>query len=355
MKINRIKLIESLDKVTPALATSDLVPVNQCFWIYGKHVTASDGTLTINASLPEDIDIKCAVPATQLLALLKSMTSETIMLDVDSTKGLFLVKSPRGAIKGKFTFMDYPSDVGMIKNPKIKKSENDFKGLLDGLRYCQYSVSKNGASGVYCGIHVNGKMLFSTDKSQISKYDTGEDIFVGELTLPIKFIKVLLKNEGNIDKIGMSTNNIVVVRLKDGTKIYSALLDGEYEDVGKYFPKNLKDGIELKFSHGLAEAIDRHIAFLKNIDSSVMFTNVEIQKKKCFLTSIDPELGELREVLDLDIDTEQAFTFDINPIFLREIADMTEVVSFVYKDGILLFEADELTYLCTESLLVKKQ
>lgn len=350
MKINRKDFVEVLNVVAPAVGQNAMVPAFQCFQIDGTEVVVTDGVLVIRAKFKEDTGLCCVVPAPQFKTLLSGMSAKNIDL-VEDGDGQLVVKTVKGSIKGTFaTISNFsPSAVPEIELKSL--SEDGFRGLAAALSFCRYSTSKDEANGPYCGIRIAGTKVYSTDKYRISRYEIGEQVLVEDVTVPLKFVAVLLKHRDQIAEIGTDNGKILMAKLKDGTLLYTGLLEGEYRDLEEYFPKDTASGQTVEFPKELSETLERHIAFLKNVDVTCMLMNIKIVGNTCTLTSVDKELGTVTE--DLQLAAPRAakagkIEFDINPLFLREVVEVSN--TFTYKDGKILFSAEGLSYLCSEAV-----
>ena len=347
MKIDRLALIESLDMVAPALGTNVLVPAFQCFQFDGHKISATDGATVIRTECGIDTGLSCVVPAPQFLSLLKSLTCKEI--EIEESKTNIVVKTVRGTVKGTFTTVVKVAPLPIPDCAMIQGGE--FSVFMDALNFCRYNVSKDEANGPYCGIRIDGNTAYSTDKYRIAKYDLGAKYFDTPITVPIKFVNALLKHRNEVVELGAKDDRFLVAVLTDGTILYSSLLEGVYRDLEEMFPAADSEFTKVEFPELLKDMLDRHIAFLRNIDVTSKLIKVSIADKTCTIVSTDKDLGTLEEELELAASVGNQIEFDINPLFWKDVSQISN--EFNYYEGYILFLTDKLTYLCREAVEVK--
>lgn len=340
MKINREQLVNVLEKVAPALGFNVLVPEFQYFQIDGQRIQATDGAMLIDTTFPEDTRLKCAIMGRSFLDLLKSLDKEEVELIYKEGK----VKVKTDKIEGTFAVLDkvkmrdvsFPLAYFVVRLPEI------LSNLIRGIRLCRWGVSKDETSGPLCGVKIADNLVLSTDRYRIIKYELN-DCLSFECSLPSKFIDVLLRNKDEVLEMRYIEGEKFVVCLRDGTIIATAVLAGEYPDLLQYFPTTTSE--EIKFMGGQVSAIERHINFLKSVDYVDKKILIKIQGNKCVITSKDRELGELVEELEVFTKEDLDIEFSVNPIFLRNIIDLSLSFKYYVEKGLVLFEADKLRYL----------
>jgi DNA polymerase III sliding clamp (beta) subunit (PCNA family) len=345
-KIEKADFVKSLDRVSPAIGVNVLVPAFQCFQFGDGFVTATDGVIVIKSKC-ESGGLESTVPGPQFLSLVKSLGGKTISIEAEGEN--VIVKSARGAVKGTFATVTR-TDLPPIPECEMVESEDNFARLVDGLNFCRYSVSKDETTGPRCGVRVEGTKCFSTDKFRIARYNVEVDHFGTPFTVPLKYANVLIKYKKSIRKMGLHKDTHLVVELEDGTILYSSLLGGEYRDLNPFFPSEDAEFKSIEFPEALHPVLERHIAFLKDVETMGMVMTVSIVGDKCSFKSVDSELGVLEEELDLSTPVDVDLVFPINPIFWRDVS--LKCSEFKYTgtkendDELILFITEDLAYLC---------
>jgi len=338
MKVNRISLVECLEKVIPALGINVLVPEFQYLQISGRRIQATDGALLIESTLPEGSDYGYfAVPGRPFYDLLRNLDKEEVDLIVEESK----LKVKTNKIEGTFTILD-KVNIKEVDIPNSLVSVEDFSNFIQGLNYCRFGVSKDETLGPLCGVRVKENLLLSSDRYRITKWELKSSLSF-ECSLPVKFIDILLRNKNEIQKMGYTKNDTFVVELKDGTFIVTAVLTGEYQDLLQYFP--VSEYKEIEFVDDQRDALEKHISFLKNVNLADKEVEVKISKNKCIFTSKDKELGILIEEVEIASSNSSEIEFSVNPIFLKDIMEICSGFKYYVEMGLILFETEKLQYL----------
>ena len=345
MRVDRALLVEDLEKVVPAVGTNVLVPAFQCFQFYNNEVVATDGVLVIEKSLQQECGLNCVVPASQLLKLLQGLRDKEVDIE-ENTEGNLTVKSVRGSLRGDFNVV---SGIQRDVFPTCEMLELDGekkKVLIEALKFCRYNVSRDEANGIYCGIIIEGDRVYSTDKYRVARYVLSQPLFDVPVILPPKLVDILLRYQKFVTHVGLTVQNQLVVNMEDGTTMYSALLEGKYEDLNTFFPDETPE-LVAEFPESLCPVLERHIAFLKDIDPTSKTTKISIEGNICTVLSKDIVLGQLEESVELTGKEVKAVSFEVNPLFLRDVTQVSK--KLYYRDGLILFMTDNLSYVCRES------
>jgi len=341
MKINRKELVNVLEKVAPALGFNVLVPEFQYFQILGDKIQASDGAMLIDAILPKDTELNCAVPGAPFLHLLKTLSDEEVeLIDKDNT-----LKVKTNRVKGVFTISGvakFKDTINLLQKGIIEIT-GDLNNLIKGFSFCRFAVSKDETSGPLCGVRISKSSIFGTDRYRIIEWMLAEDLPI-ECSLPLKLIDVIIKFRNQISNMYYSKNGEFILMLKDGTYISSVVLVGEYPDLGQYFPTS-DQYKEVELTDNLTDVLERHISFLKNVNEIEKEITIRICRNKCTISSVDKELGTLSEEVEVTFEEEEGIEFCVNPIFLRDIVKECSGFKYYYENGLVLFEADKLEYL----------
>jgi hypothetical protein len=342
MKMNRKNLVNSLEKVYPVVGVNVLVPEFQCFQFKGKIVQAYDGIMRIHTELPEDTEFECGVPGAPILSLLRSLAEEEVEL-VQSESSI-LVKA--GGLKGSFTIQK-SIDVRDIEIPQlVYDDKSKIEDIVEGLNFCRLAVSKDETAGPICGVMINKDTLLSTDRYRIACWSLGSSFDGLVCILPLKLISIMIKNRHEISAIGYDKeSNSFVVLLEDGTRIASSTYEGEYRDVLQYFPATGSPFVEIKFISGLGDVLERHTIFLANVNPIDKEIVLEVCKNKCTVISKNAELGELVEELEITENLNSNFTFNVNPVFLKDVSGVCSSIKYFPDTGLTLVEKGSLRYL----------
>lgn len=340
MKVNRIELVNVLEKVLPAVGINALVPEFEYFQIYQEKVQATDGVMLISTTLPVDVGFTCAIPGEPFLNLLRSLDIEDIELTYKNDS--VVVRSDR--VEGTFTVIPAANIREVCLHGSAVPS-NILSSLVSGLAFCKFSVSKDATSGPIQGVKVKGTQLFSTDRFRIANWKLSEEVPF-ECSIPLKFVNVIEK----IQPAGISQvyyaeeKDELIVMLQDGTYISTSVLQGEYPDLEQYFPGSEDEFMLFRFAENLPVLLERHIKFLSGVDAMDRAVFIEYKEGKCILTSRNKELGVLVEEFEVS-KIKGSVKFRVNPMLLRDVASLCSDFKYFQKKKLMLFEADSFRYI----------
>lgn len=315
--MNREHLVAALRTLLPGIAKQDIVEQFGCFTIQGKDVRVTNGRLFIRAVLDEDTGVEAAVPARVLYSLLSSMSSP----DIEFISGKDTVTIKGGAALGKlmtkkietsqklFEIIQEPTDGEWLSIPE---------GLLEGLKFCKFSASKDLTTGVLTGVTVNENGIISCDRYRITCYMPQESITNLVVTLPVQLIQELEKHTKDIQGYCVKSS-LIFFKIADGKVIIgSAMLPGEYPDVLKYLPE-CKDEDIITLPDTLPQCLDRQMVVQSDVQDIDMETKIKFDKGKIILYSIGKDVGEVTESIDYETPTGMiGVEVSINPSFFKD-------------------------------------
>ena len=150
--------------------------------------------------------------------------------------------------------------------------------------------------------------------------------FKKDVILPMKAIQELNRNlteEGDV--VFCFKENQVQANL--GTiHITSRLIEGEYPNYDQVIPKKVKEELSLDTQNFLQAT--RRASILTNQESQSI--KINILKGKMIITKNSPELGEVREELDVDYKGDE-LTIGFNPTFLIDVLKNIEDKSILFS------------------------
>ena len=340
MKIDRKKLVDCLRKLSSVLVSNPLVPEYGCFQIQNNMVWATDGEMVIFSFLPMDIGIQCSVPGMPFLHLIEGLKKTTVDIVRDGNQ--LNVLSNTGKIKATFAIFD------VIERPEISVTSwvdmtvTEISSFVKGAGLCRFAASKDRTAGPICGVRLQEDRMISCNRYRVLRLCFSKSFPEMVGTLPLKFIKILVKYKEEIKRIACIEDSMFVAEFKDNTLIKTSLISGEYRDVEQYFPCT-ETFQEIEFGEDFGEVLDRHIEFLQEIRSLDKEIEIDIQKDVCIFTSKEKELGILREEISLAFPNSQGIKFVINPLLLKDVVKLCPVFKYFPDKELILFEKKNLS------------
>lgn len=169
-EIARTELLEKLERVSPALAIHNLVPIMTHFWFGGKTLMAYNDQIAI--SVPLATDFTGAVPGNVLLGMLKATSRAKI--ELVATDNELQVKA---GTRSTFKLAMLPLPKNMFSMPSMDKETGYLDGglgdLLAGVEGCLRSQGADTSIPEQLGVTMApaGKALhlYTTNSATISK------------------------------------------------------------------------------------------------------------------------------------------------------------------------------------------
>jgi len=185
MKIERAKLLETLSKVQPGLASKEVIEQSQCFVFHDGMVSTYNDEIAVNC--PTDLKINGAVEARQLFQLLNKSKAKEIELEVTEDELQIKTKKASAGIPLQLEINPVMEEIG-----KPKEWFELPKQFVDGIRFCMFSVSTDMTKPVLTCIHVKSNRVESCDNLRMTRYRMKKKI-EGEILLPSTSARFLIK------------------------------------------------------------------------------------------------------------------------------------------------------------------
>lgn len=302
--MQRSELVRVLELVSPALSTTNLVPVFTCFMLGPKNVSAYNDSLGILAKCSVSTE-PFATGGSSLLGLLQNSQADEV--DFQLTDECVTVKTGKSTFKLPY----FTKDEFIFEEPKEKWAAtvaiND--DLLKGIEVCLTTTSRDQAQPAIMGVCFkdfdfdDGPALFSCDGDAITRYqaDVEHSGKQGdEYTVPNVFCDALLKicNETDTKQGKLELNqNWAKATLNNGFWLYGRMIVNEKPlDHASLILQSLKG--KQPFADmplGLNEALAR-ARVIADVESAKTVMTVEGGKLKLIT---DTPLGTVRDELKI--------------------------------------------------------
>ena len=310
MKIERQKLLETIEIVKPGLASKEFIEQSTSFAFQaGKLITFND---EISVSHPIDLDIEGTVKAEELHGLLSKMKGEVIDFDLSDDEvqlkcgkfkaGLKLdleVKLPLESLEGGGKWYSLPDD------------------FIDGLSFAKFSASKDMTSPVLTCLHVDGSFVESSDNYRITRYALKGDVGK-EFLIPATVADQLCRYSFQEVSVGKSW---VHFRNDAGTVFSVRTFSSKFPEISGMLDIQ---GVELKLPRKIQEMLDRASILAKRdykLDEEVL---VKVHDNK-FIVRGQGEVGWSEEEANVRYSGDPIL-FKANPDFLKAMSDVRECV-----------------------------
>lgn len=332
MKINVLKdsLLKGIQTVQNAISTKSTLPILSHILLEAKkneiRLTATDLEIGVSVSVEGEVVEEGAitVPARKFSEIIKELPSQD-KINITLKKGQLLqIEAGRsyfklvGLAKEDFPQLpEFPSQGG--KNQELIRVPQKLLKMM--IQLTSFAMSHDDTRYILNGLLFSFKdkalKLAATDGRRLAVIQ--KDIpeignFKKDVIIPMKTIHELGRNLGDEGEILFYfKENQLQINLGQ-VNITSRLIEGEYPNYEQVIPKKIKE--ELKISTQDLLQATRRANILTNQESQSI--KINFIKDRMVITKNTPELGEVREELEVDYKGAE-FVMGFNPNYLIDV------------------------------------
>ena len=336
-------LLESLNKVSKALSTKNLVPalagIKFDLKNDGLTLTASDNDITIQNFIPKSEDMtinetgSIIIQGRYILDIVKKIPDKMINLEVfDETKIIISTDNSEYNLNG-INKRDYPNiNLEENKNPIIIDG-NSFKNMINQTAFATSTdESRPQLTGI--NIKINGDELEcnATDSYRLARkifklQTMASDAY--NIVIPsknlIEYVKIIDGEDIELhvfnNKVLFKTNNLL---------FQSRLINGSYPNTSNLLPKESLVKVNVKIND-LYDVIDR-VSILTS-DKEKNIVTLETNGNELTMKSSSVEIGRVEEKMNITKDCENDIKISFSAKFMMEALKVLEgeeaVITFV--------------------------
>lgn len=291
------KLLDYLTKLNSVIPTRSPLPIldNILFELSGNELKllASDLEIFIRASIEVDgkRDGRVAIPAKKLLEISRTLTSQSLAIDVNDKNRVTIKTS-----NGKYTIGGEPADDFPV--PEVKNDMHKLKFDGETLRRCFSKVIhavntdelRRNMSGILLDVNNDELKFVATDgfrlgkiiKEHVKPQSTVEE----KIIVPLKTGNLILRLNNNSDSVIEFDDKDLKVSFED-VEIYSKLIDDTFPSYENVIPKD-NDKILKISKNEFANSLRRALIFADVITKRV---RLEIGNNSMMIKADNPEVG----------------------------------------------------------------
>lgn len=332
MKINSTKdtLLKGIQAVQNAVSNKSTLPILSHILIeadkQGIKLIATDLEIGISAKVEGKVTEEGAitVPAKKFSEIIKELSGDTEIqvsvkkgqsINIEAGKSYFKLM---GLSKEDFPQLpEFPShhskNVDLVKIPQIILKEmiglTSFAMSHDETRYVLNGILFSFKDKNLRLVATDGRRLAFMEKQVLEGNGFKKDVIV-----PMKTIQELNRNlSENGDVIFSFKENQLQISLGN-TTITSRLIEGEFPNYEQVIPKKTKEELKVPAQDFLQAT--RRASILTSQDSQGI--KVNIIKDRMIITKNTPDLGEVREEIEVDYKGGE-LAIGFNPVFLIDV------------------------------------
>lgn len=330
--MNRIKLLEVLEKVKPGLASKEIMDQSICF------AFIRDGVMTYNDEISvfcpfKGLNVEGVVKGEEFYSLLKKMVGNEVEISKEDSKLILTKEGMRAELLSETE----------IVLPNVNSGNFEWKFLpddfLEGVGFCIFSCSNDLTQPVFSCIHVDGerKVLESTDNYRLSRFhlrSSGD--MDSSFLLPVTSARELVHYE--VSKVAFS-EGWIHFGMNDGCVFSVRAHVGEFPDVDGIFSKFEEEDVtdKIYLPKGLESILDRAMVFSKREYEMEEVVRLSFREGKLIVES-EGVVGHFKEEVDVKYKGKEV-SFLINPSYLQDICKKTGYLQVV-EDSMVKFEND---------------
>ena len=165
MKVNRLHLIQDMNKVLPGIATGTVTIENSDTVVFNNgHIYSYNSSISVDVAESTPSGLKGVVKGIDFYNCISKLVSEEI--EVDATEREWIIKD--GKIKVSITLIEADNMFERFKAVVPNETWIDIDGADFNKALTICNMSKNTSK--FAGIYVNGNEFISTDAYVINKY-----------------------------------------------------------------------------------------------------------------------------------------------------------------------------------------
>ncbi len=337
MKISVLKdsLLKGIQTVQNAISTKSTLPILSHILIESKkneiRLTATDLEIGVSILVEGEVleEGATTVPARKFSEIVKELPGQD-KISVSLKKGQSLhIEAGRsyfrlvGLQKEDFPQLpDFPSHSG--KNlDLIKIPQNILKNMIQLTSFAMsHDDTRYILNGILFSFGNKSLKLVATDGRRLAMIEKPvQEIgsFKKDVIIPMKTIQELSRNLGDQGEVVFCFRENQLQISVGPVHITSRLIEGEYPNYEQVIPKKIKE--ELKIGTQDLLQATRRANILTNQESQSI--RINLIKDRMIITKNTPELGEVREELEVDYKGGE-FVIGFNPNFLIDVLKNVE-------------------------------
>lgn len=306
MKVGRTKLLDTLQKVRPAMAAASPVPELTHLWFDGVSVSAHDGGLGIK--VPYESELHCGVPGAALIGLLKTSLLSEVELVVDGDA----LELRLGRSKSRLVTLPTENRVWRYPDKPPRKAPTADVGpeFMEALRRSLFVKASPATRVEHHGVLVEqgrrGLDLYATDSATVVRTvapaPTSGGLGDERAILPYAFATQL--SELSPEGVELVVAEDFVAAYGENAQVFTNRLDMEdVPDIKAVVSKHIKDHPDpVALPAGLRGALERAQVLAGDQEPFVVLA---VSKQALELAG-SFKLGELDERLKMEGDHEAA-------------------------------------------------
>lgn len=302
--MNRVELVQKLEKVSPALSSNDILPILTHFWFTGKEVIGYNGNVAITTPLATEFD--ACVPGAALLNVMKAAGAKEVTFDL--TEKELKIRAAKARMSLVVMPPDQFAEMCNIPDPPDKVLECSAQLFLAGIETCLRSISGDTSIPDQLGVTIipgeKGVFLYSTNHKTFSRAYVpfhGPVPFKSRAIFSALFCKQLLQLALPKKKMKMRIDKDSAIFAGGGAILFGALVDSpkpiRYHEIFGQHYDNARDGKLVPIPSKLVKILERACVYHEG-DGSGVQTHIKVKAGLATFYT-ESRLGKITDELQL--------------------------------------------------------
>jgi DNA polymerase III subunit beta len=317
IKVNRDDFFKAVSRVQSIIEKRSNMPILSTILVSSTdshiNISATDLEISLQQKIPADVieQGNITLSGRKIFEILKESKSDSIYIKEKDNAWVYISDNHTKYNLACLSADEYPV---FIEPEGVSTVEMSSLLLSEMINKTIFSVTMEEAgfklSGVYTEkVDIEGKKylrMVSTDGHRLSLVDKEieniEELKIDNgVMIPKKGMLELnkLASDGEKISIGFKQNNCIAK--KDNSLIVIRLLESKFPDYNSVIPKNIKHKIMVKKEEILYSM--RKMIILTN--ESYRGVKITLENNKMEFVSINPDLGDVRDVIDVEYSDER--------------------------------------------------
>ncbi len=325
VKVTHEEITKGLQDVITAIPTRSSLPILSNLLLETKeqslNITATDLEICVKKQIPAEIiePGKITTPGKKFHDILREASDDVFV--IEETKGFgMILRGEKFYVKLLgFSPDEYP-DIPEVSGNELILNTKLVKEMISKTYFaCSREETRYVLNGILFDFRGQNLRIVASDGRRLALYHSEIDTnFQGKYIIPQKAIVELLrlidKTESDQIFLKISDRNNQISFITSNTELITRLIEGEFPNYEDVIPQESSNKIKLKTSR-FYQAIKR-ASLLSTAESIAV--KLEVTKNSLTVSKITPELGEVREELEVDYKGED-MVIGFNPQYLLDV------------------------------------
>lgn len=313
-KINRLKLLDALEKTKPGVASKEFIEQSTFFVFTAGMIITYNDEISVAHPMKEIEGLEGAIKAEEVYKLLKKMNDEEIEIEVIGNEFRIRGKNVEAGL-----MLESEIRLPIIHNAEPKNWKPLPDDFLPALKFVVFSCSQDMSKPVLTCINVTPSYAEASDGFRVTRYNFSDSLPISNFLIPESTVSHIIK----YDVVDINVEEEWAhFQTREGTILSCRIFNDAFPDIDSM--KILEvEGPELTLPKSLSQVIERVSVFIDKQKQSLEIPDMSVYiADKTFRARSQGEYGWVEEKVRINYNGDP-IAFSTNPIFLKDIVTLT--------------------------------